>query len=115
MIEIAIREYLSEILNVPVYMEVPKSIPSEYALLQLIDSGRINQIDAATISIVAISNSLYGAAVLSNKIKDALLDSISLRCVSHVDLGGEISGVDSANEKYQYELTFNFYYYKEET
>ena len=115
MLEVTLRQYLAEELSVPVYLEVPKTIPAEYVLLQLIDSGKINQIDAATFSIVAISDSLYNAALLSNSIKEALLDSISLRCISHVDLGGEMSGIDSANKKYQYELTFNFYYYKEET
>ena len=115
MIEVTIREYLSEVLNVPVYMEVPKNIPSEYVLLQLIDSGRINHIDAATLNVIVTSNSLYNVAELSNKVKDALLDSISLRCISHSDLGGEMASIDSANNKYQYALTFNFYYYKEET
>ena len=101
MIEITLREYLEEKLGVPVLMEVPKEKPSEYILLQLIDSGKINHIDAATFSIVAISDTLYNAAELSNKIKETLLDSITLNCISHVDLGGELS--------------FNFYYYKEET
>ena len=115
MIEVTLREYLDEKLSAPVYMEVPKTIPSEYVLLQVIDSGRINHVDAATFSIVAISNSLYSAALLRDEIKDALFESTSLNCISHVDQGGEMASVDKANNVYQYELTINFYFFKEET
>ena len=115
MIEVTLKEYLDEKLIAPVYMEVPKSIPSEYVLLQLIDSGRIDHIDAATFSVTVRSNSLYSAALLRDEVKDALFESTSLNCISHVDQGGEMASVDKANNVYQYELTFNFYFYKEET
>ena len=115
MIEVTLRNYLEDKLSVPVCMEVPKSIPASYVLLQLIDSGRIDHIDAATFSVIARGDSLYSAAQLRDEVKDALFDAITLDCISHVDQGGEISGIDSANKVYQYELTFNFYFYKEET
>ena len=115
MIEVVLREYLIDELSIPVYMEVPKSAPSEYVLLQLIDSGRINHVDAATFSVIVRSDSLYGAAQLRDSVKNALFDSISLSCISHADQGGEMANVDSANKVYQYELIFNFFFYKEET
>lgn len=114
MIEVTLRQYLEDELSVPVVMEVPKSIPSEYILLQIIDSGKIEHIDAATFSVIVVSNSLYSAAVLRDRVKEALYNSISLDGISHVDIGGEVSGIDSANKAYQYDLTFNFYYYKED-
>lgn len=115
MIEVTLKDYLEDELSAPVYMEVPKSVPSEYVLLQLIDAGRIDHIDAATFSVIVRSSSLYSAAQLRDDVKHALFDSISLACISHVDQGGEISSIDSANKTYQYELTFNFYFYEEET
>lgn len=115
MIEVTLREYLENELNVPVYMEVPKSIPASYVLLQLIDAGRIDHIDAATFNVIVKGDTLYSAAELRDEVKAALLNSITLNGISHVDQGGEIAGIDSANKTYQYELTFNFYFYKEET
>ena len=115
MIETKIREYLMQKVSAPVYLEVPAKSPSEYILIQLIDAGKVEHVDAATFSVIVRSKTLYDTALLRDIVKDALFDAISLSCISHVDQGGEIAGIDSSNKVYQYDLTFNFYYYKEET
>ena len=116
MIEVTIRDYLTEKLEyVSVLMEQPKNPPIEYVILQLVDSGKINHIDAATFFITVRSNSLYNAAQLRDRVKDALFDAITLDCITNSSLGGESASTDSTNHVYQYTLTFNFYYYREET
>ena len=116
MIEVAIREYLADNLeNIAVLMEQPKNPPKEYILLRLADSGRINHIDAATIFVTVISDSLYAAAQLRERIKDLLFNSISLDFITHASQGSESATLDGSNHVYQYNITFNFYYYREET
>jgi hypothetical protein len=116
MIEVAIRQYLADNLeDIAVVMEQPKNPPKEYILLRLVDSGRTNHIDAATLFITVISNSLYGAIKLKEKVKDILYDANGLDYISHASAGGESATLDSANKVYQYTITFNFYYYREET
>ena len=115
MIEVAIREYLADNLeDMGVYMEQPKTPPKEYILLRLADSGRVNQIDAATFFVTVISDSLYSAAKLKDKVKELLFDAINLDYISHSSIGGESATLDSSNRVYQYNITFNFYYYREE-
>lgn len=115
MIEVGIRKYLADNLeNMAVVMEQPKNPPSEYILLRLADSGRINHIDAATFFVTVISNSLYSAAQLKEQVKDLLFDAISLDYITHASLGGESATLDASNHVYQYNITFNFYYYREE-
>ena len=114
MIEVAIREYLADNLDIDVLMEQPKNPPKRYVLLRLADSGRTNHIDAATFFVTVISDSLYAAAQLKDQIKDLLFDAISLDYISHSSIGGESATLDSANHVYQYNITFNFYYYREE-
>lgn len=116
MIEISLRKYIADELDTPVYMEQPKVVPAEYILLRLMDSGRINHIDAATFSITVRSNSLYGAAQIRDDVKRIVLDAPSnVECITSARIGGELANTDSANHVYQYELVFNFYYYEEET
>lgn len=116
MIEVAIREYLAqEFDGVPVLMEQPKTPPKEYILLRLVDSGRTNQIDAATFFVTVISDSLYKAAQKRDQVKEALFNAITLDGISHASSGGESATLDGANRVYQYNITFNFYYYREET
>lgn len=116
MIEVAIREYLEENLeNVPVLMEYPKNPKKNFIVLQLADSGRINYIDAATFFITIYADSLYSAAELNEEVKDLLFNATQLPGISSSSLGQNQSGTDSANHLYTYTLTFNFYYYREET
>ena len=116
MIEVAIRDYLAEKIDpIPVLMEQPKRPPIEYVLLRLVDSGVVNKVDAATFFVTVRSDTLYKAAQLRDSVKDALFDAITEDYITSSTLGGESAQTDSANNVYQYELTFNFYYYREET
>ena len=116
MIEVAIRDYLAEKIDpIPVLMEQPKRPPIEYVLLRLVDSGVVNKVDAATFFVTVRSDTLYNASQLRDSVKDALFDVISEDFITSSTLGGESAQTDSANNVYQYELTFNFYYYREET
>lgn len=115
MIEIALRQYLADNLNrISVVMEYPKNPPKKFILLQLADAGRTNHIDAATFFITVYANTLYEAAELREKVKNLLFDAISLPGISSATLGQDRAGTDSANHVYKYDLTFNFYYYREE-
>jgi hypothetical protein len=116
MIEVAIRDYLAQAITpIPVLMEQPKTLPTEYVLLRLADGGIVNKVDAATFFVTVRSNTLYKAAQLRDSVKEALLNAISEDFITSSTLGGESAQTDSANNVYQYELTFNFYYYREET
>lgn len=122
MIDVTIRNYIAaelsaiaEYATVPVLMEQPKTVPSEYVLLRRIDGGRTNQVDAVTFVIAARSTTMYKAAALIDTIKEILFDAIKLPAVTAAKLGGERIATDTANHIYQYELTFNFFYYREES
>ena len=115
MIEVALRNYLETNLDgVPVFMEQPKDVPKKYVLMRLSDAGRINHIDAATFFVDVVAESLYAAAELRDLVKDLLFDAVSIDSITHASIGGERANTDSANHVYKYELTYNFYYYREE-
>ena len=116
MIEVTIKDYLENNLNnVPVYMEYPKNPGKKFILLQLADGGQINYIDAATFFVTVYADSLYMAAELKEEVKKLLFQAVMLPSISSASLGQEQAGTDSANNMYQYNLTFNFYYFREET
>ena len=114
MIEVAVSNYLAE-KNIDVYMEFPKNPPKSFVVLQLADGGCINHIDAATFFVGVYADTLYKTAELKEKVKGYLLDAISLPSITKSELGQERAGTDNANSLYKYDLTFNFYYYREET
>lgn len=116
MIEATIRKYLADNLDgISVDMEYPKNPPSRFVLLQLADGGQTNHIDACTFFITAYAESLYAAAQLKETLKTLLFNAVSLTGISNSSIGQERASTDSANHVYKYDLTFNFYYYREET
>lgn len=115
MIEVTLRNYLEANLEgIPVVMEQPKNPPQKYVMMRLADGGKVNHIDAATFFVDVIADNLYDAAALRDDVKDLLFNAITLDSITHSSIGGERANTDSANHVYKYELTYNFYYYREE-
>lgn len=115
MIEVTLKEYLEDNLDVPVLMEYPKKPEKKFILLQLADGGQVNHIDAATFFVTVYAESLYATADLKEKVKSLLFDAVCIPGITKATLGQEQADTDTANHVYQYNLTFNFYYYREET
>lgn len=111
MIEDILTAYLSKKLSAPVFMgEKPSNRPIEYVVIQKIDSGRINHIDAATFSIFSYSSTLYKAAQLNALVKEAMFAMTELENVSSSKLGGGSQYIDKQTKEYGYECIFNLYY-----
>lgn len=114
MIEVALIEYLTDALNgVYVAMEKPKSKPETYVVLHKIDAGMVNQIAAATFSIMCYAPSLYKVTELAKEVKKALLN-MDVEEISSAKLGGESVSTRASEMTYESELIFNFNYYEED-
>ena len=115
MIDVTIRNYLvTNLANVPVLFEKPKTKTIPYVILHEIDAGVINHIPAVTFAVTIGADSMYNAKVLSNQVKSLLLNAISLPTVSKASLGGSNSRAVASESVYEYELIFNFYHFEEE-
>ena len=114
MIEKIVYQYLSGALDVPVYIgEKPTNKPSEYIVLEVIDGGRVNMIDAVTFNCESYSTTLLKAAELNKKVKDAMYNIVSLPQVSSSKCGGGGQNIDTQTKSYCYEAIFNLYYMEE--
>lgn len=111
MIEKTVISYLNNKLSVPVYMgEKPTNKPQEYVVVNLMDSGRTNQIDAVTFSIESYSTSLQKAAELNVLVKNAMFDIVSVNGISSSKCGGGSQNIDTETKTYAYECIFNLIY-----
>ncbi len=111
MIEKQVTAYLNERLSVPAYMgEEPKKKPASYVVLQMIDNGRSNQIDAATFNIKSYAATLQGAAELNATIKGLMYDIISEDNISASRCGGGGQSINTGTKAYSYECVFNLFY-----
>lgn len=104
MIEVILKNYLREKLNVPVELKKPTNENVvEYVLLQKTGSGRKDYLDRATFAVQSYSDTLYGAMTLNESVKTALLGD----GMSHVGIAGELNNISkcSLNSDYEYSDT----------
>ena len=117
MIEELVRNYLMEKLTVPVEFH-KQTGQSEYVLLQKTGSGRENFLNHATFAIQSYSETLYGAMVLNDVVKLALLgdgtESFGIAgevsSVSKCSLNSDYEYSDTAKKEHRYQAVFDFVY-----
>lgn len=112
MIEKTVKAYLDTVFgedSIPVYLETPKDIPEKYIVFQLVDRGKENQINEATIEFRSYADSKYEAAILDERLRTAL-ETWNEKSDITVKIGGGNDDQDSILKKYRYRCYYNLYY-----
>lgn len=111
MIEAVIRDYLEDTLSVQVKMEDEDNLPKEYVLIEKTGSGADNYLKQATLAIQSYSTSLYKAALLNEKVKEAMEKVIALDNICRCELNSDYNYTDTARKKYRYQAVFDIVHY----
>lgn len=111
MIEKIVRTYLHTELDIPVYIgEKPLNKPDEYVIIETIDYGRTDFIDAVTLDIFSYSTSMQKAAELNQAVMRTMSNIIEVPTISAAKLAGGGQNIDRQTKEYAYECIFNVYY-----
>ena len=110
MIEKIILDYLSEKLNIPVYMENPPTLPEKFIVVDKTGSGRKDFIKSATVAIQSYNSTKAKTASLNEQIKDAMFKMIVLNNISKVELNTDYPFNDISNKRYRYQAVFDIVY-----
>ena len=106
MIEEKVREYLEDKLDIPVRMEEEPGLPEEYVLIEKTGSGKENHIASATLAIQSYSGSLYGAASLNERVKEAMEKIVEMDDISKCQLNSDYNYTDTTRKKYRYQAVY---------
>lgn len=108
MIEITIKNYLDEVLDVPVYLAKPRSQkPKSFVLLEKTSGGLKDKINSATLAIQSYGPTAYDAAALNDKVKKAIL---AFDEIGGVKLNSDYNFTDTLTKEHRYQAVFDFYY-----
>lgn len=110
MIEKIVLDYLNESLSVPVHMEEPKEQSGEYVLIEKTGSSRTNHINSATLAIQSYADSMYHAATLNEKVKEAMDNIITLNTIGKSELNSDYNFTDTTKKKYRYQAIYDLTY-----
>lgn len=107
MIEKVIIEYLRNVLSMnEVYAEKPEDRPSKYVIIEKTGSGKKNRIESSTIAIQSVACSLYEAARLNERIKDAMDNILVLNNISSSRLNTDYNYTNTATKEYRYQAVY---------
>lgn len=111
MIEVAVRDYLEQMLSVPVFMEFPEDPPDRFVILKKGDTTRDNWLETAVFIPESYETSMIGAAKLNQLVKDAMDSLTDLDNVFAADLAADYPAFDEKNKRYRYQAVYNVTYY----
>ena len=110
MIEIVVKDFLTEKLSVPVFMEEPEDIPEKYIIIEKTGSGESDCLESATLAIQSYGATLLDAATLNEYVKEALKDIDNQDPVSKAELNGDYNFTDTETHRYRYQAVYDFIY-----
>lgn len=110
MIEEVILSYLERTLDVPVYTEQPEEQIEKYVLFEKTGSSRKNYINHATVVFQSYADSLYNAAQLNEKVKNAMDSIIFEEDISKAALNSDYPYTDTTKKRYRYQAVYDLTY-----
>lgn len=118
MIEQIVLEYLTEHMDVPVFMELPEvpsedypTMPERFILLEKVGGGLNDHIDSGSVAVQSYSlNSLYEAACLDEEMRAVMFGILELDDISEVRLASNYNHTDVRTKRYRYQSVFEFHF-----
>lgn len=112
MIEKIIVEYLGSKIDSGVYAEIPEKKPESFVVVEKTSGSKVNHIKGAVIAVQAYAGSLFEAAELNEKVKNAMeqmAEDVTDVCL--VKLNSDYNYTDTSMKKYRYQAVFDVKYY----
>lgn len=111
MIEVILKDYLDEHLDVPVFFDYPADAPTDFVLIDKVGSGEQHHLASSSFAFQSYSNSKYGAITLNNKLKKTVKNAIELMEISRVQLNSDYNFPDTTRKRPRYQAVFNINHY----
>lgn len=111
MIEIIILNHLKDKLTIPVRLEKPEPVPTEYVLFEKTGSSRNNHLVASTFAFQSYSDSMYGSSLLNQEVKKAVDSLIENDDIASVKLNTDYNFTDTTTKKYRYQAVYDIKHY----
>src|SRR5690625_4418421 len=111
MIELIILNHLNSKLTESVHLEKPSSQTENYVVFEKTSSGKSNHLPTATFAFQSYGKSLYEAASLNERVKNAVESLIELNEIRGLDLNSDYNFTDTSTKEYRYQAVYDIRYY----
>lgn len=111
MIEVIIKNYLDEHLDVPSYFEHNSHEESRFIVIDRTGGNFKTSLKTAVIALQSYAESLYESAILNERVKEVVTNMIELDNITKVKLNSDYNFTDTETKRYRYQAVFEIYYY----
>ena len=111
MIEATVRDYLTPLVNVPVYIDVPAEPPDKYVTIERTGGGETEHIRSANIAIQCYGATRAQAAALHEDVLLSMKALNTLVGISKCGLDAEYDFTDTSTKRYRYQSVYDIIYY----
>lgn len=109
-IEPIILDYLKNELDIDaVFFEIPSPIPETFVTIELINRSKTDHIESVTLEFMSYAPTMFEAATLDEKVRDAMDCAVILDEVMSSKCGGGNNSTNTAIKKYCYRSYYNLY------
>jgi hypothetical protein len=112
MIEKTVRDYLESALDAPVYVEMPRSRPKRFCLVQQTGGGAKDRLRTAMVAVQSYGASRYEAALLNEDVITALHGLPTLTEIAACRLNASYPFPDTEVQKNRFQAVFDVVYYQ---
>lgn len=111
MIEIIIKNFLSDHLSAPASLERPVKSPGRFVLFEKTSGRKKNQLLSSTFAFQSYAPTMYEAAKLNEEVKTVVERLIELDQISGVHLNSDYNFTDTETKEYRYQAVFDINHY----
>lgn len=114
MIEVTLFNYLKSELSDPVFMQIPKTMPEKFYVIEKTGGGMNEHISTAIFAIQAYAGSMYEAATMIETLKNVMFYNPGFNTeneVCKVTLNSSYNYTDQSQKKYRYQAVYEIIHY----
>lgn len=108
MIEITIYNWIKNRLDAPVYFERPDRMPKRFVLMEKVGGSRRNHINSAAFAFQSYAESMYEAATLNERVKEAVDSIIESPVIGGLSFNGDYNFTDTEEGIPRYQAVYDF-------
>ena len=97
---------MNEVMEEPCYMQIPEVETLPFVAMQNIGESGTRFVKDVTISFQSYADTLYKAAELNEKVKEAVYNMVSVKNISAVSLNSSSYQPDTRYKRYRYQALF---------
>lgn len=112
MIELAVLNYLKSVItDVPVVTEIQRDMGDKFIRIEKTGGGQNDRLFSSTIAVQSWASSIYEASLLNDRVKEAMLNSPSVKEITKCSLNSDYNYTDTATKHPRYQAVFDVVHY----